>query len=212
MKKVILFIASVLSIMGANAQDNSIEDYYKKGKVHWGITTGPGVSTISTKDEGITTPKLSIQLGVTSDIHLTDNAYLETGLLLQAKSYNFNRRISQTESKHAELSTMYLTMPVTYNYKIKVGKISFDPQVGGYFAFSLSDSGSKGVYQDGFYQRQAKITDAADRIDFGLRYGLGIQFNERFKLSATYDCGLLTQNWSVGTNQNISGTFTFFFK
>lgn len=212
MKRVFLFIAGLLSVLTINAQESGLDEFSKKGKVHWGITTGPGVSTISTTEEGITTPKLSIQLGITSDIFLTDRSYLETGLLFQTQRYNFTHRESQEVNEYAKLSTAYMVLPLTFNYKIKVGKISFDPQAGAYFAFALGTNGEKGHINSGYYHPRAKMSDAGDRIDFGLRYGLGIQFNERFKVSAAYDCGLLTQNWSVGTNQNISGTFTFFFK
>lgn len=211
MKKTFLLIASLFTLFfSANAQEKETvkaEEISDKGKWRFGITTGVGTSNINKADvRQNVESNISIQLGATVDLFLNNNAYLESGILLQDKKVAYKTYGTPQTTITGNIDRLDLELPFTFNYKAKLGKISLDPQVGGYFSFAPKGSSNK-IYAD---TNSSRTYTQDEKIDFGLRFGLGIQLCPLVRLSAAYDHGILDNGW--GKFQNVTGGVTFFFK
>lgn len=194
MKKTFLIIAGILACLCASAQESERNENNKKEIFHWGITAGAGVSTVNPDNKGgIVDPSLSLQLGATFDFKMRPNTFMETGLYYQKVAYSRTFKPQSEPNKKIEqtFDASYIKLPVSFNYKIGIKDVSVIPQLGAYVAF-------------------APASATEEPVDFGLRFGVGVQYKEIFRVSAKYDCGLMALR--SGTNQSVVGDFTFFFK
>lgn len=211
MKKTFLLIASLCTLFfSANAQEKDTvreEEISDKGRWRFGITTGVGTSNINKADvRQNVESNVSVQLGATVDFFLTNNAYLESGILLQNKKVAYKIYGTPQTTITGNIDRLDLELPLTFNYKARLGKISLDPQVGGYFSFAPKGSSNK-IITDA---NSSRSSSQDEKTDFGLRFGLGIQLCPLIRLSAAYDHGILDNGW--GKSQNVTGGVTFFFK
>lgn len=238
MKKVLLAVMSLLAVSASSfAQEANAGDF------NIGIVAGGGLSNIRMDDQkNVTYERKSIaniQGGVVIDYAFVDNFFLEAGATFQRKG---NKQTAELQASamgisYSTKSTMtanmfYVEVPVTLNYRIPIGDMGLIPQAGPYVAFGvggktksstefdtnnetikkyLEQMGSEDSEYDSFGD------DGAEKLDFGVRLGLGLAFSEKLKFTVGYDLGLLDNVRGDNVdfkNKNgvLFGTLTFYIK
>ena len=211
MKKFLFAVAGLLAFSTMTfAQKASAGDF------NVGITVGGGLSNIrtdATEMDGVYEEKsiANIQAGVVFDYAFVDNLFLEGGV-------TFQRKGNKVETMGIENKTnmFYVEIPVTMNYRINIGDFGLIPQFGPYVGIGVGGKAKTEVLG------QEVKTDvfgdgAAERLDFGLRMGVGLAFTDNFKLTLGYDMGLLDNKRADGydaKNKNgvLFGALTFYIK
>lgn len=182
----ILFLSLLISLVSrTSAQDDS--------SWHFGLKGGFNMSTASMKKVGDKKIKAGYRIGLTVDYGVTESFYLQSGAFFNVKGV----RLKSTSSYSAEVSgwkqhfTMqYIEVPVLAAYKLEaVSGLKIVFNAGPYFAYGIggktsliqsSDDGKNKV--DTFGDNRMK------NIDYGLRYGAGLEF-EKILFEISFDFG-----------------------
>lgn len=245
MRKKALSIALLFSAISANifAQEANdevvIAEEVIENEFRIGLTMGGGFSNLRLGDDKNTLSSFAIgnaQGGVTFDIPAGENIFFETGVYFQRKGEKNKiwKEETDKEPRIIKLNLYYLETPITFNYRFNAGKIGIIPQVGPYFAVGVrgdlratNDEMLDCIYmkEDGQYKYGDCTSVKAfsengenyKRFDFGIRYGLGFQFNQNVKFNVGYDMGLLnvsdTRNQDgKAKNSTLFGALTVFLK
>ena len=154
MKKIILFIAflGVLSICSVNAQNA------------WGIRAGLCYSTASSGEGESLGGAPSLEIGPTLYRNLKDNFYLNSGLMLSIKRFDF-----EDESAQA----YFLEVPVYAGYAFSLRGIDFYAQAGPFVGFKIAED---------------NMEIESFNAGIGGAYGINI---DRFKIELGYQQGLI---------------------
>lgn len=150
-----------------------------------GIRGGPNFSSITSRVNGTkTTSKIitSLEAGLTADVRLADEFYLQPGLLFEGKG---------GISKNSDTKTVvsYLQVPVDFLYKPVLGKGNFVIAFGPYFAFAVA-----GKYKSGSTTVDAFSNDAGSarlkHFDAGANFQTGYEWHNGLFLVMHTDLGL----------------------
>lgn len=220
MKKVILSILGLLSMgVSSFAQEANAGDF------NFGIVFGGGLSSIRTEEVSLVDrkPIANLQAGFALDYTFVDGFFAELGLTFQRKGDKAESEALGFKST-TTMNMLYLEAPLTLNYRIPVGDMGLIPQVGGYFAYGVG--GKTKVKNEASNEALSKIAglvdgesdtfdDTMEKVDYGLRFGLGLAFNEALKFTVGYDLGLANVTsfdrveYKTGS---LFGTLTYYFK
>ena len=183
-------------------------------QVSFGIQGGANLSNMMHNAEGLSTnPKFGFNAGVLTDIGLTHNMGIRSGLFFTTKGFRTpEETIGSGEHSSTMESTsmnlMYLQIPVHFAYKVDVmpgTRIVF--HAGPYVAYGIGGS----LRADG--ERVDDFTAFGDEgfkpFDFGLGIGVGFEFG-RFLTGIGWDMGLLNiANDNGNGNGNGNGGVSF---
>jgi hypothetical protein len=167
---VVLFVVTV-----ANAQ------------VSFGVQGGINLSTISDRDAE---PKVGFNIGVLTDIDLTHNMGIRSGVFFTTKGMREVKSLICGETGTIRYTTnlMYLQLPVHIAYRIDVSpgtRVVF--HAGPYIAYGVDGTIRRngGDRTDAFGCRTTQFQP----FDWGLGIGVGVEFN-RILVGIGWDFGL----------------------
>lgn len=125
--------------------------------------------------------KLKYQVGLTVDIEMTNNLYLQTGVEFHQKSLKYKPELEAS----TKLNPMYLQVPLHLAFKLQlVQGVKLVVNGGPYVAFGL---GGK-VKEDG-EKENIFAKDRFKRLDYGVGAGAGVELGP-LVLGVGYDFGL----------------------
>lgn len=171
----------------------------------FGIKGGFNLSDMMVKDDDQSfdediTVKSTFNLGLVSEFELTDNLYLEPGLLFNMKGYNYNTEFSEdgrTFTYHEDLKVNYLEIPINLKFATDTRFAKVYGAVGPYIAFALNGKVKTVTTFDGESVKDnfpvefgnGGVNDDMVRFDSGLNFGAGVEFGS-IQIGASYGLGL----------------------
>ncbi|WP_322550602.1 porin family protein [Flavobacterium psychraquaticum] len=167
MKKLLLVAAiAVLAVSNINAQE-----------IKFGVKGGLNLANVSGDNTKAFDPVTSFNLGLMSEISITDKFSFQPELMYSGQGYSFN------SDNVVELS--YLNIPLMAKYYVAKGlSIEAGPQIG--YLFSAKNE-------------SVDVKDSFKKIDFGANVGLGYKLENGLNFGVRYNLGLSNIN-------NISGS------
>ena len=166
-EKLLLVAAiAVLAVSNINAQETK-----------FGVKGGLNLANVSGDNTKAFDPVTSFNLGLMSEISITDKFSFQPELMYSGQGYSFN------SDNVVELS--YLNIPLMAKYYVAKGlSIEAGPQIG--YLFSAKNE-------------SVDVKDSFKKIDFGANVGLGYKLENGLNFGVRYNLGLSNIN-------NISGS------
>jgi hypothetical protein len=188
MKGMKLLAAGILFAAAVQAQTT------QKSGVHFGIRAGVNFQNINGRNlsdnklENKLVPRL--QAGVTADVPLADDFYLQPGLLYSGKGTKF-------KGSNYVLNLSYLDVPVTFLYKPVLGKGRMMLGVGPYVGFALNgkvtqEDGDKSTVK---FKNTITLSEGLSdyyyrRMDAGANLLFGYEMSSKLSLQLNAQLGL----------------------
>lgn len=217
MKKLLLAVAFMTSLYGANAQSQN------DGNLNVGVHLGMNISSVNgdkTMDDYKS--KIGFHLGVAADYKLIESLFLESGLYVTTKGAKYKK-----DGIKNIYSLTYLQLPVLATYKYELGNdLKLHGKVGPYFALGVaaknkwedSDSPEEAETIKGFGKSSDdKEKTGLKRGDIGLMLGIGAS-KGHYYLGLNYELGLtnlcIEEDWgkdAKAKNRNFTITLGYNF-
>ncbi|MDD2488068.1 MAG: porin family protein [Bacteroidales bacterium] len=194
MKKIILTTVLALGIaFSSNAQN-----------LGYGILLGGNVSGITeSPDQLYLGSKFGFQIGGFADYYFSDNVYLKANLMFITKGAR-NEATALGVSIYTNINPMYIQVPLIIGYSFNVNEdLNLNINLGGYAALGVAGKSTSEIKGDSIANRNEVINYFKEttqqellylgnnkRLDYGLRFGLGIDVNKLLFLSFDFDLGL----------------------
>ena len=177
MKKVTFCFAFIFFVLYA---------FQASAQFTFGIKAGLNLANMIDKDDSQTystdyKTKTGFHIGVTGEYAISDNFFVEPGLLISTKGF----RIEQDGIKFSA-NLNYIELPINAMYKIDMGSAKIFILAGPYLAYAVSGKykADQAVLGDNEDQKEQKINIGSDKgkddikgFDFGLNFGAGLQYN-----------------------------------
>lgn len=142
-----------------------------------------------------TRSKTGFTIGGYANIPLAENISLEPGISYSQKGYGMRGDIKIDALKflgvnaRANVESHYIDVPLTVNVTVAKGlQIFAGPQVSLLAKTNVHVKTS--MLGISLYNKRLDITDNFNRIDAGIKGGVGYQFNNGFNIKAAYEHGL----------------------
>lgn len=173
MKKIlVLAVITVLGFTNANAQ-----------KINFGAKGGLNFATISGDNIKSTGTVAAFNLGVMSEIPLSEKFSFQPELMFSGQGYSLSDDV---------VALNYLNVPLMGKYYLTKG---FSVEAGPQLGFLLSAK-----------HESIDIKDSLKTFDFGLNFGLGYKLENGINFGARYNLGLTNINDVEGSsNKNRNG-------
>lgn len=156
---------------------------YTQAQTRFGIKGGVNLASMSLKSGGVSVDAKAvagINLGLISEFTLSNNLFLQPGLLFSTKGSKF-------ELLDLTYNTNNLEVPINFLYKFGTGSTKFFGYAGPYIGYALSGKGKMGTDSgDLTFTGNDKDLNA---FDFGLNIGIGVEVSN-FQISTQYGLGL----------------------
>lgn len=183
MKKIILSAVAVLAFGSANAQD-----------VKFGAKAALNVATL-TGDVDDAASIIGFQVGGFAEFKLSEKFAFQPELLYSTQGIKESgSEIVEGYLVEADMTTKlgYINLPLMIKYYATPKfNLEFGPQIG--FLISAKVDADYTVYVDGMAvpgSESIDVKDQASSVDFGLNFGLGYDFTEKFSAGVRYNLGL----------------------
>lgn len=172
-----------------------------QAQVKFGLKGGVNLAKMTLKSSGISIdPKTLIgyHFGVVSEFNLSDNFYLQPGILYSAKGAKYSIS-GGGMSADMSIKPSYIEVPVNALYKLDVSSAKLLIFAGPYFAYGVG-----GTYESDNETKDIKFgtsdQDDMKPLDIGLNFGVGADI-KGFEITAQYGLGLsnLATDSSSGT-------------
>lgn len=204
----ILMVMCLLIVLNTSAQ------------VQWGIRAGANFSNVLAKDEQGNKQSTSLltgfHAGITADLNITRDFYIQPGLLFSTKGYKYSEAQGGIKAIGTEMP-YYLEVPVNLLFKPQLGTGRLLAGVGPYISYGIGGSwkiaateGSSSLSQKGKLNFKNDITGAyldstngggafgiaetqtyGKPLDAGFSALLGYEFAQNFYFQANGQLGLL---------------------
>jgi len=205
MKKVLFLIAMLAaSVASIHAQDN----------LRWGATLGMNSSNFSITGFD---SKIGFHAGVKAEVGLpqfSEGVYLDLGALLTLKG----AKIDGGSAASIKFNPYYLEVPVHIGYKYAVNdNFAIFGNAGPYLAVGLFGKAKiDGDLIDELEVEGNSVNvfgdDAMKRFDLGIGLKAGLEFNQKYQLSISYDWGMIENIKDSGNkNRNLMISLGCFF-
>ena len=159
-------------------------------QVKFGPKVGMNLSTMTLKSSGISLdPKMLVgfHAGVISEIGLTENLFLQPGVLFSSKGSKYELTLLEQTFKFS-MAPGVIEVPVNVLYSFGTGSVKLNLFAGPYVALGITGKTKiDGESQDISYGSSDE--DDMKPFDFGLNFGAGVNING-FLISAQYGFGL----------------------
>ncbi|MCP2028796.1 hypothetical protein L1276_003967 [Flavobacterium sp. HSC-32F16] len=175
MKKIlVLAVFTVLGFTNVNAQE-----------IKFGVKGGLNFSTVSGDNTESINYVTSYNLGVVSEIPLSEKFSFQPEVIYSRQGYTFNNDI---------VALNYLNIPLMAKYYVTKGlSVEAGPQIG----FLLSAKNEK-----------IDVKDAFKTVDFGVNFGVGYKLENGLNFGARYNLGLSDINdIDNSSSKNKNGVF-----
>lgn len=180
MKKIILIaVAAFLLLTCPNAFSQSMS--LKNRDVQFGVIGGLNIAKTSTQVFG--SSLVGFHAGVQAELPvLIENAYVSSGIFLSQKGFNavdidfYNDKVIGG----VRAPILYLSIPIHIGYKYP-----FTESLAGFI-----DGGLFAAYAISVDEYWEELEPR--RFDFGLGAKIGVEFNQKYRLSLGYDLGLIS--------------------
>ncbi len=199
MKKVIL--ATLVLVTGTVFSASAQSAAASKSGISFGIRAGVNLQNINGKDgsgdklENKLAPRF--QGGVTVDIPLADQFYLQPGLLFSGKG-------AKDDNSDASVSISYLDVPVTFLFKPLLGTGHMLLGVGPYVGFGVAgkmtdDNNNKSTIK---FKNEITLAEAAAdpylrRLDAGANLLVGYEMSSKLSVQLNAQLGLAKINSEI---------------
>lgn len=193
MKKTVLILVSVLSSLGALAQnywDSSRPDHL----VTFGIRAGVNSSKQYAMDEQADRDfRFSYQVGLAVDLNLARSFSFNTGVMMIQKGWQWDYNDSRGKQKVTDNAT-YLEIPVLASYRVALSdQAQFQLNLGPYFAFGIfGDQKVTSTFPNGddYNINSFDEYEGGKKFDCGISIGAGFTFSHIY-LGINYERGLI---------------------
>ena len=159
-------------------------------QVKFGPKVGMNLSTMTLKSSGISLdPKMLVgfHAGVISEIGLTENLFLQPGVLFSSKGSKYELTLLEQTFKFS-MAPGVIEVPVNVLYSFGTGSVKLNLFAGPYVALGITGKTKiDGESQDISYGSSDE--DDMKPFDFGFNFGAGVNING-FLISAQYGFGL----------------------
>ena len=136
---------------------------------------------------------MAFNAGLNMDIRLSDNIYLNTGLLYSSKGYKFEGEFIEEEA-----NPQYIDIPIQISYRIPIGFVAqLQLNAGVYGALCVSGTVKDNTFNH-YYDESFK--NAFNGFDYGTQIGIGMIYSHHYFLGINYQLGLN----STYQNRNLS--------
>ncbi len=173
--KILVVIALVLS------------STYTQAQTRFGIKGGLNLASITLKVGGVsadTKAVAGINLGLISEFTISDNLFLQPGLLFSTKG-------SKYKISNLSFNTNNIEIPINLLYKLGTGSTKLFGFAGPYIGYATSGKyGTGGVSSDIKFSGNNKDMNA---FDLGLNIGVGVEVRN-LQISTQYGLGLAELN------------------
>lgn len=157
-----------------------------QAQIKFGPKVGLNLSTMTFKSSGLSfDPKtlVGFNVGVISEISLTDNLFLQPGISYSAKGSKYT-----IFGEEATISPGFIEIPVNVAYKFDLGTAKLFLSAGPYVAYGIGGKIKSGGESNDIVFG-TKESDDLRALDFGLNVGAGVEI-ANILLSANYGFGL----------------------
>ncbi len=190
--KLSVFAASMLCLSAVSHHSVAQEK-----PITFGVKAGASLSSFG-GDLKDTKSALRYRVGLTSDIALTENLFIFTGLDFQTKGVKYASKAG-TDTK---FNPIYVQIPLSIGYKFHMtSQTKLLVNAGAYAAYGI---GGK-IKNDPDKEKEPIFgTNGFKRFDYGLLGAVGVEIG-KIAISAGYEYGLPNINHSSGpkiTNRN----------
>ena len=193
MKKIILSVAAMLTFGLANAQE-----------VEFGVKGGINIANIVSKDDSADS-KVGFHVGAFAEIKISDKFSIQPELLFSTQGATAKETVyveGAFYNGEVKFNLSYINVPVMAKFYVAKGfSLEAGPQIG----FLTSAKGDVEVSQVGggpVIKQTQDIKEMFNTVDFGLNFGLGYKFTEKFSAGARYNLGLSDLNKEGDSDQN----------
>lgn len=176
-------------------------------EVQWGVKAGYNLSSLSGSPEGVDVSYRSgFHAGVLAEFGLSEKFSVQPELLYSTEgassSYDFEES-GFTVSSSEELKLGYLNLPIMAKYfVIPALSIQAGPQLGYLLSAESDYEYSTSMAGEDFAESGTDdFTDEANRLSFGLNFGLGYDFTNNFFVQARYHLGLTSLVDTEGSDE-----------
>lgn len=164
----------------------SNKSFAQENPVTFGIKGGASLSSFG-GDLKDTKSAVRYRLGLTTDIALTNNLFVFTGLDFQTKGAKY----ASKGGSEAKYNPIYAQIPLSIGYKVDLApNTKFVVHAGGYAAYGIAGKIKNDPNND---KRSVFGKDGFKRLDYGLLGGVGVEFG-KIAVSAGYEYGLANIN------------------
>ncbi len=161
-----------------------------QAQVKFGLKGGVNLAKMTLKSSGMSIdPKTLVgyHFGIVSEFKLSDNFYLQPGILYSAKGSKYSIS-GDGESFEMSIKPSYIEVPINALYKLDVSAAKLLIFAGPYFAYGIS-----GKYESSGQSQDIKFgtsdQDDMKPLDIGINIGVGADF-KGFEITAQYGIGL----------------------
>lgn len=210
MKKVLIFLFTMMSVISASAQLGEKTTFgLRTGIGFGGFTSSEAYSLIGgTKDSNWNMSnkrKVTYNVGAIVDIPV----YRKWGLSVQAglwfteKNNKFEGVNSHSSStwRNNEFKAMYLQLPMQLGYHYNFKIVNVQALFGPYVEYRVNDGTSIADYSlhGGTHAENDAFFDEDNKLSYGLAFGVGAEYRHMY-LGLKYDLGLT--NYYDGSNED----------
>ena len=159
-------------------------------QVKFGPKVGMNLSTMTLKSSGISLdPKMLVgfHAGVISEIGLTENLFLQPGVLFSSKGSKYELTLLEQTFKFS-MAPGVIEVPVNVLYSFGTGSVKLNLFAGPYVALGITGK-TKIDEESQDISYGSSDEDDMKPFDFGLNFGAGVNING-FLISAQYGFGL----------------------
>jgi hypothetical protein len=171
-----------------------------QAQIKFGPKVGLNLSTMTLKSGGVSyDPKtvVGFNVGVVSEITLSDNLSLQPAVLYSTKGSKYSITFLQVAEEY-EITPSFIEIPVNVVYKFDLGAAKLFLNAGPYVAYGIGGKIKGGGESDNIIFG-TKESDDMKPLDFGLNVGAGVEI-ANLLISANYGLGLA--NLSPTTTDN----------
>jgi len=158
--------------------------------VTFGVKAGASLSSFA-GDLKDTKSALRYRVGLTTDIALSNNLFIFTGLDFQTKGVKY----ASKSGSDVKYNPIYVQLPVSFAYKFDVGHTTkLLVNAGAYAAYGIAGKIKNDPNKD---KESIFSKNGFKRLDYGLLGGVGVEFG-KFAVNAGYEYGLPNINHATG--------------
>lgn len=166
------FVALTVGAGQVNAQDKPVT---------FGVKAGLNLSTLGGDVDDMKSI-FKYQFGITTDIALTENLYILTGLDFQTKGAKYKPESSAS----IKYNPMYLQMPAHIGYKLSLApSLKLVVNAGPYIAYGIGGKAKGGDEDLKLFSDEGTLK----RLDYGVGGGIGVELGW-LSVGGGYDLGL----------------------
>lgn len=201
MKKIFTLLACAAIALGANAQlvtstSQTVKTVQKEKRTAWMVRLGVGTNKLAGEGTDGLGTKAGYFFGVEYNRYGHRGGYYGFDIALTSRGYKYDEEMSiygNTVDYTQKLAAhSFEFTPVIFGWRVNIAQSDFtiDPHLG---LFMSVDYAGKLKVESDDESDSASISDLSgyNRLEIGLRVGVGVWFKERYNLDLSWQSGFL---------------------